>query len=111
MAPKAKPGPTERKKWDPDKMKATVTDVREKQMGYLKASKKFAVPRSSFFRLANNKLEDVSQAVLTKLGRKPVFSRELDDELVKYLEEMENMYYGLKKKLCLFSSLSACSSQ
>ena len=87
-----------RKLWSPAQMARAITAVREKKMGYLKASKEFQVPRASLFRLVNSKEQDAKVAASTTLGRKPVFSKELEQELQNYLIQMEAMYYGLTKK-------------
>ncbi|XP_063216887.1 uncharacterized protein LOC134527855 isoform X1 [Bacillus rossius redtenbacheri] len=93
-----------RKLWKEDQMAKAICAVREKKMGYLKASKVFQVPRATLFRLANNKVLDTKKAASTKLGRKPLFTPELEEELVKYLVEMEAMFYGLTSKdVCILA--------
>lgn len=87
-----------RKQWKEDQMAKAICAIREKKMGYLKASKMFQVPRASLFRLANSKELDAKKAASTNLGRKPLFTPELEQELVKYLVEMEAMFFGLTRK-------------
>lgn len=87
-----------RKLWSQTQMAKAIEAVREKKMGYLKASKEFRVPRATLFRLANSTETNASTAASTILGRKPVFPKELEDELQKYLVEMEAMFYGLTKR-------------
>ncbi|KAG8196604.1 hypothetical protein JTE90_014163 [Oedothorax gibbosus] len=87
-----------RKLWCETKMAKAVEAVRAKKMGYLKASKEFQVPRATLFRLVNSKEKSAEVVASTTLGRKPVFPKELEDELQKYLIEMEAMFFGLTKR-------------
>nr|CAD7576313.1 unnamed protein product [Timema californicum] len=98
MPKKKKDEGKKRKRWCPNQMTLAIEAVREKKMGYLKASKEFQVPRASLFRLANSNEKSAKVAASTTLGRKPVFSKEIEDELQKYLVEMEAMFYGLTKR-------------
>lgn len=55
-----------KKKWcEEDDMASAVQAVRKKKMGYLKAAKTFNVPRTTLFRLANQK-ELTMQEILSK---------------------------------------------
>lgn len=87
-----------RKLWCEMQMAKAIAAVREKKMGYLKASKEFKVPRATLFRLANKQEKDSKVAASTNLGRKPIFSKEIEDELQNYLIKMEAMFYGLTKR-------------
>lgn len=80
-----------------DDMKAAVTAVREKKLGYLKASKQFNVPRSTLFRFVNEKETSIEDLLNKKIGRKPVFNEKFENELVEYALKMENTLYGLTK--------------
>lgn len=112
MANKKKDDRKKRKLWNSAQMSMAITAVREKKMGYLKASKEFQVPRSSLFRLVNNKEQDSKVAASTILGRKPVFSKELEQELVNYLIQMEAMFYGLTRKdICALAFQLAIRNQ
>nr|CAH7732279.1 unnamed protein product [Callosobruchus chinensis] len=64
-------------------------------MGYLKASKFFNLPKGTVERYSKS---DKSPEELVKLsiGRKPVFSKELENDLVKYALAMEQRFYGLR---------------
>lgn len=66
-------------------------------MGYLKASKNFNVPRASLFRLVNEKDTPLDALVSKKIGRKPVFDENFENELVEYALKMEDTLYGLTK--------------
>nr|CAH7767142.1 unnamed protein product [Callosobruchus chinensis] len=76
-------------------MVKAVKAVRNKEMGYLKASKFFNVPKGTVERYSKS---DKSPEELVKLsiGRKPVFSKELENDLVKYALAMEQRFYGLR---------------
>lgn len=79
-------------------MESAIKAVRDKKMGYLEAAKDFAVPRATLFRLVNSEEQDVKKAASTTIGRKPVFSKQLEQELVSYLVEMEALFFGLTIK-------------
>ncbi|KAI4464248.1 cysteine-rich secretory protein-related [Holotrichia oblita] len=70
--------------------------VKEKQIGYLKAAKEFQVTKTTLFRLCQKKgtPEQISKI---KLGRPPVFSRELENELENHLLEMDKSYFGITR--------------
>ena len=57
-----------RKLWDPARMAQAISVVREKEMGFLKASKMFGVPRALLFRLVNSKEQDATKVASTILG-------------------------------------------
>lgn len=84
-----------RKKWSPEDMAAAVQAVRDKKMGYLKAAKTYNVPRTTVFRLANQKELTMPEILSKKIGRKPVFDKAFEDMLVKYALTMEDKLYGL----------------
>ena len=73
--------------------------VREKKMGFQKASKEFGVPRTSLFQLVPSEEQDEKKATSTTLGHKPVFNKELEHELVNYLLDMEAMFFGLTRRV------------
>lgn len=70
-----------------------IIAVREKRMGYLAASKRFNVPRSTLFDYVRSNSEP-TEAVKSKLGRKPILPDELEEKLVEYLLMMEKKYFG-----------------
>nr|CAH7719070.1 unnamed protein product [Callosobruchus chinensis] len=87
--------PKKHKNWDPLAMVKAVKAVRNKEMGYLKASTFFNLPKGTVERYSKS---DKSPEELVKLsiGRKPVFSKELENDLVKYALAMEQRFYGLR---------------
>ncbi|KAJ4440909.1 hypothetical protein ANN_10757 [Periplaneta americana] len=67
--------------------------VREKIMGYLVASKRFNVPRSTLFDYVRS-ISEPTKAVKSKLGRKPILPASLEEKLVDYVLMMERKYFG-----------------
>ena len=78
-------------------MQAAVRDVREKKMGFLKAVQTHGVPRITLFRLVKEMPNTTEAAIDRPLGRKPLFCKELEQELVSYLIEMESLFHGLTR--------------
>ncbi|KAJ4434294.1 hypothetical protein ANN_22846 [Periplaneta americana] len=74
-------------------MFAKFQGLREKIMGYLAASKRFSVPRSTLFDYVRSNSEP-TKAVKSKLGRKPILPASLEDKLVDYVLMMERKYFG-----------------
>lgn len=92
----------ERKKnklWSTSQMAGAISAVRGNVMGYKKAAKEFQVPKASLFRLVKLNEPDAEVAASTSVGRKPVFSKSMEQDLVKYLIERETCYKALTKKV------------
>ncbi|KAJ4448712.1 hypothetical protein ANN_00103 [Periplaneta americana] len=81
------------KKWKSEDMVNAIVAVREKRMGYLPASKRFNVPRSTLFDYVRSNSEPTN-AVKSKLGRKPILPASLEEKLVDYVLMMERKYLG-----------------
>jgi transposase len=60
--------------WDREYMVRTVKAVRGKEMGLLKASKMFSVPRATLKNYVNNRGKDAEALVTMKMGRKSALS-------------------------------------
>lgn len=72
-------------------------------MGYMKNAKTFAVPQSTLERYVKMDKEP-EEIVNGKLGRKTVFSEDMENELVKHCLEMETKFFGLTSKdICRLS--------
>lgn len=83
-----------RKSWDAKAMGLAVNAVKSKEMGYLKASKFYRVPRSTVVDyVKSGKAVDI--LTVTKLGQEPALSDELENLLVTYCLDMEKRFYGL----------------
>lgn len=85
-----------RKLWDADQMVRAYNAVKNKEMGYLKASQVFNVPKSTLERYCKNQTQTVAQLNSMKMGRKPTFSPEMEQELVAYSLTMVSRFYGLR---------------
>lgn len=66
-------------------------------MEYLKASKEFQFYRASLFRFANSNDKIAKITASTTIGRKPAFTKKIEDEVQKYLVDMQVMFYKLTK--------------
>ena len=86
------------KSWDQESMIKAVTAIRKREMGFNKAEKLFNVPKTSLRRYVSMTNKTPEEAVLTKSGRKPVFTKSMEIELIQYLNEMESKYFGATKK-------------
>jgi hypothetical protein len=58
-----------------------VEAVLRKEMGYLKAARHFCVPQT-LERYVKQRQESDNEDITTKLGRKPIFSPDLESDLV-----------------------------
>jgi len=86
------------RQWNPEDMAKAIAIVRNKKMGWLKASKQMNVPQRTLRRLASEKYSSPEEAASCKLGRPPVFDAKLEEELVQYCLIMESHFYGLTRK-------------
>ncbi|CAH2006682.1 unnamed protein product [Acanthoscelides obtectus] len=83
--------PKKRKQWNAEAMKRAVEAVKTKEMGTLKASKAFGVPKSTLIDYVISKKPDDTLLAI-KLGRKPTLTNELEESLVEYALEMERRH-------------------
>lgn len=72
-------------------MEAALTAVREKKMGYLKASIKYNVPKSSLYRISQRKDTSLDDLLSRKIGRQPLFDEQFENELVEHALQIENL--------------------
>ncbi|KAJ4438714.1 hypothetical protein ANN_14661 [Periplaneta americana] len=77
-------------------LKKWVTSVREKKMGLRKAVKLYNVPQTTLQRFVNNNMSP-EECVKLKIGRKTVLLAELEKQLMEFLVEMDNRFYGLTR--------------
>ena len=66
-----------------------VRVVRSGEMGYLKASKYFSVPRGTLERYVKDTSRSPEELVNVHLGRRTVLPSELEDKLVEYCITMD----------------------
>lgn len=91
------PNQRKRKNWDAENMIAAIKACRSKTMGYKKSAKTHGVPQTTLERLV--KMNGPPEVVVqTKLGKKPVFSPEMEDHLSTHCLQMEQKYFGITKK-------------
>lgn len=89
-----RPDVLRRQTWDKAKMAEAIKKVRNKEMSFLKASKVFEVPKTTLRRLALQ-VEKLPEVVVEqKMGRKPVFTDQMENELVELLLEKESICLG-----------------
>ena len=85
----------QRKKWDPERMKAAIEAIRNKEMGSYKASRVFNVPQTTLERYVKDRQKSSSETVKTKLGRKQVLRCEAENDLAEHCLLMERKFFGL----------------
>uniref|UniRef100_A0A1B6ME32 HTH CENPB-type domain-containing protein n=1 Tax=Graphocephala atropunctata TaxID=36148 RepID=A0A1B6ME32_9HEMI len=89
----------QRKSWNRENMKEAVYSVKNKEMGILKASKRFGVPKTTLSSYVKKPVEELHKWLESScLGRKPVLSDKIEDELVEYCLTMEKSHHGLSAK-------------
>ena len=79
------------KKWN---MENAINGVITKEMGHLKAAKSFNVPKSTL-ELCVKRGNPLEEQSALQMGRKPILSPEMEEDLVQYCLEMDKRYYGL----------------
>ncbi|KAG5894240.1 hypothetical protein JTB14_007867 [Gonioctena quinquepunctata] len=75
-------------------MKWAINADRSDEMGYLKASKLFAVPKTTSEDYVKQTNKSPEQLVAVSIGRKPLLPPELEDSIAFCLE-MDRRFYGL----------------
>jgi hypothetical protein len=75
---------TQRKKWDPKRMKIPVEAIRIKEMGSYKASRVFIVPQTTLEHYVNDRQKISSETMKTKLGRKQVLPCDAENGLAEH---------------------------
>jgi len=53
----------QRKKWDPERMKAAIEAVRNEEMGSYRASRVFSLPQTTLQRYVKDRQESSSEAI------------------------------------------------
>lgn len=86
---------TTQQSWDANAMREAIEAVKRGEMGFLKASKQFQVPRSTLKRRVKG-ANKIATGYTKGLGsRRPVFSAEQETELLAHILDMERRFYGL----------------
>ena len=85
---------TQQQAWDVDNMQRAIQAVRNNVMGLKRAANEFGVPRSTLQRRCRRNDDDAAAAEKV-LGRfRPVFSQEMELQLVNHIKRMEGMLFG-----------------
>lgn len=84
-----------RKQWNPDRMKAAVKSVKNKEMGSFKASRIFNVPQTTLERYVKICYDEEGSTGPRSIGRQPTLAKHVEEDLAKYCTLMENRFYGL----------------
>jgi hypothetical protein len=85
----------QRKKCDPERMKAAIEAIRNKEMGSYKASSVFNVPQTTLELYVKDRQKSPSKTEKTKLGRKQVLPCEAKNDLAEHCLLMERKFLGL----------------
>jgi len=85
----------QRKKWDPERMKAAIEAVRNKEMGSYRASRTFNVPQTPLERYVKDWQKSLNERVKTKLGSKQVLPCEAENDLAEHCLLRERKFFGL----------------
>ncbi|KAB0803136.1 hypothetical protein PPYR_00106 [Photinus pyralis] len=85
-----------RQSWQEDDMKSALEEVRNKQMGWKRAAKTYNVPASTLRRRFHQKNRFATASSKGFLGgKRPTFSKELEEILVSHLRDLEVRFFGL----------------
>jgi hypothetical protein len=85
----------QRKNWYPERMKAVLKAIRNKEMGSYKASRVFSVPQTTLERYVKDQQKSSSETVKTKLGMKQVLRCEAENDLAEHCLLMERKFFWL----------------
>ena len=98
----------QRKKWDPERMKAASEAIRNKEMGSCKASRVFNVLHTTPVCYVKDRQKSSSEAITTKLGWKQVLYCEAENDLAEYCLLLERKFFGLRMAdvMCLAYQLA-----
>lgn len=77
-------------------MRKAIAAVRNDEMGILLAAKVFGVPHTTLQHMARSE-KPTEELLSAKLGQKPVFTPEMESDIVKYALEMESRFWGLTR--------------
>jgi len=84
-----------RQSWSEESMQNAVTAVKSGEMGIKRASGVFCVPKSTLRLRARDKNKLAKDGMKGLGGKRPMFLKEIEQDLVNYLTNMEVMLFGL----------------
>lgn len=101
--------PPKRKIWNKEQMISAILAVRQGQMGYKMSAKTHGVPQTTLERYV--KMErNPEDIVNSPLGRKIIFTKELESLLAKHCLEMEKNFFGITQKDVCRLAYSLCKA-
>jgi hypothetical protein len=91
-------GPKKHNTWKKDNVMCEIIAVRNKEMGLLRASKLFEVPKLTLKDKVKSKEQSIEKLVNIRNSRKSVLPEDLENALVSYRLIMEKQFFGLTTK-------------
>jgi len=85
----------QRKKLNPERKKAAIEAMRNKEMSSYKVSGVFNIPQTTPERYVKDRQKTSSETVKTKLGRRQVLPCEAENDLAEHCLLMERKIFGL----------------
>jgi hypothetical protein len=82
-------------KWDPERIKAAIKAIRNREKGSYIASRFFNVPQTTLEHYFKDQQKGSSETVKTKLGRKIVLLCKSENDLAEHCLLMERKIFGL----------------
>ncbi|KAJ3656591.1 hypothetical protein Zmor_015660 [Zophobas morio] len=84
-----------RQLWEEKNMAEALRNVRKKKMGWQLAFKIFNVPATTLRRRFKNNCNSTKGDLG---GKRPVFTREIEDQFAQHIKDMEAKFFGLTLK-------------
>lgn len=101
--------PKKRKAWNKEEMISAILAVRQGVMGYMKSARTHNVPQTTLERYV--KMEGSPEDIVNShLGRKIVFSEEMESMLASHCLEMERRFFGITQKDVRRLAYSLCKA-
>ena len=82
----------QKKKWDPERKKAAIEAIRNKEMGSYRTSRVFNVPQTTLERYVKDRQKNSSETIKTKLGRKQVLPCEAESDVAEHCLLLERNF-------------------
>jgi len=83
------------KSWDQDKIIRAVAAIMKGKWGLRRLKNYLIFPRHLLGRMSTRGTNTPEEAALAKLGRRPEFSKDMEQVLLGYLLAMAQKYFGL----------------
>jgi len=89
-------------------MKAAIEAMKNKEVGSYKAPRVLNLPQIELRRYVKDRQKSSSEAVKTKLGRKPTLPCEVENDLAEHCRLMERKFFWLENGRRHASRLPIC---